>query len=251
MPESIKTKISTIDSVEIHHFAKDSSQWWDEGGPFAPLHRLNPVRMAYIKDQICKHFDLNAKKQEPFKKLDILDIGCGGGLVCEPLARLGANVTGADADESAIATARQHAQKSGVEISYIAGDAAQLTEEFDVVLALEIIEHVSDIPAFISLCKQRLKPGGLLIFSTLNRTAKSYALGIIVAEYLLRWVPKGTHNWKKFVRPSELAQYSRQESLHPDNMTGLIYNPLSGDFALSETDIDVNYLMSFKQQGKA
>ncbi len=228
---------STIDYNEINHFAKDSSKWWDEDGPFKPLHRLNPVRVEYIENQINGRYGA-------LDNLDILDIGCGGGLVTEELAHLGANVTGIDADANAIDTAINHAKASNLDITYICDDARNLDKQYDIVIALEIIEHVPDIGAFIKLCKSRLKPDGLLIMSTLNRTPKSYALGIIAAEYILKWVPRGTHKWNKFVKPSEIAHHARKYGLTSQNVTGLIFNPLNNEFKLSKTDLDVNYLIS-------
>lgn len=242
--------MSTINSQEISHFSKDAGHWWDENGPFKPLHRLNPVRIGYIKEQICAHYDLDQNTLKPFTGLSILDIGCGGGLVCEPLARLGAKVTGADADPVAIEVATQHAADSGLKIKYENKPAEELKTKFDVVLALEIIEHVDNPNAFVAACEKLLKPGGLIIFSTLNRTPKSYALGIIAAEYILGWVPKGTHSWKKFIQPSELTRFSRAANLKPNNIKGLIFNPLSGDFQMSDTDIDVNYFLSATKHTK-
>ncbi len=237
---------ATIDENEIKHFAKDSAKWWDENGPFKPLHRLNPVRMKYIKEQICEHYNRDNDLLDSLNGLDVLDIGCGGGLVCESLSRMGANVTGIDADTNAVETAKSHAEISDLNITYKNGDAADLDQKFDVVCALEIIEHVSDINAFIKICSSKLKPNGILIMSTLNRTAKSYALGIIAAEYMLGWVPRGTHNWKKFIKPSEIAAHARTQNLTPHNVTGLIFNPLKNNFKLSKTDLDVNYLITLK-----
>lgn len=234
---------ATIDQKEIEHFSKDSAKWWDENGPFKPLHRLNPVRMSYIKDQICLHYDREDDDLRPLKDLKILDIGCGGGLVCEPLSRMGANVTGIDADANAIHAAKDHAATCDLDINYICGDAQGLDKKYDVICALEVIEHVSDVSAFIKICTDKLKPEGILILSTLNRTPKSYALGIVAAEYLLNWVPKGTHDWKKFLKPSEVSTHARHHGLSPKNIKGLIFNPLKNDFQLSETDLDVNYLM--------
>lgn len=236
--------MSSIDRLEIENFSKDSARWWDGNGPFAPLHRLNPVRLSYIKAQICSHFGLDDKALTPFKGLRVLDIGCGGGLACEPLARLGAEVTGADADATAIVAAKNHARESGLDIRYINAPAEDIHEKFDVILALEIIEHVTDPAAFIQSIAILLRPGGLAIFSTLNRTPRSFALGIVAAEYILRWVPRGTHTWKKFIRPSELAAFCREAGLMPGDVTGLIFNPALNAFTLSKSDLAVNYLMS-------
>lgn len=238
---------STIDENEINHFAKDSQQWWDENGPFKPLHRLNPVRMKYIKQQICDHFSRDFNNLKALENIEVLDIGCGGGLVSESLSKMGANVTGIDADQNAISVAKDHAKKSELKIDYKCDDITNLDKKFDVICALEIIEHVKDAPSFVKLCASKLKPDGLLIMSTLNRTPKSYALGIVAAEYILGWVPRGTHSWKKFAKPSEMAQYARSQNLKTHNVTGLIFNPLKNKFELSETDLDVNYLITFKQ----
>ena len=234
---------NTVDQKEIQAFSKDSMHWWDHNGPFKPLHRLNPVRLGYIKDKICAHFGRDPLSLKPFTGLKILDIGCGGGLVCEPMARLDATVTGADADAQAITVAKDHARKSDLTIDYQNKPAEQINTTFDVVLALEIIEHVSDPAAFMHNCAALCKDDGLVILSTLNRTPKSFALGIVAAEYLLRWVPQGTHNWKKFIKPAELAQHARNAGLHPLHTSGLIFNPLKNEFALSKTDMDVNYFM--------
>lgn len=243
---------SSVNQEEINHFAADSAEWWDENGPFKPLHRLNPTRLSYIRDQICAHFN-RTDSLKPFTGLDILDIGCGGGLVCEPMARLGANVTGADADAQAIDIAQTHAKLGELDIIYRAAPAETLLKEgkkFDVVLALEIVEHVDNVQDFVQSCADLCKPGGMIIFSTLNRTPKSFALGIIAAERILRWVPKGTHQWKKFLRPSELATLIQNIDARPDNMSGLIFNPLKGSFELSERDIDVNYFMTAVKSAK-
>lgn len=275
---------NTVDEREIQAFSKDAGHWWDSEGPFKPLHRLNPVRMKYIKEQICAAFDLDTSSLKPLNGLKILDIGCGGGLVCEPLARMGGNVTGADADPVAIEVARKHAEHSGLEIEYLNKSSEELlhshpervrsgparlstskNEEshsssgdpstdarddrhlYDAVLALEIIEHVSDPAAFVENCARLCKPGGLVIFSTLNRTPKSYALGIIAAEYILRWVPQGTHSWKKFIKPSELSRFARAADLEVHAINGLIFNPLKGEFSISKTDLDVNYFLVCKR----
>lgn len=237
----------SVEREEIEHFSKDAPRWWDESGPFAPLHRLNPVRLEYIKAQICSHFGRDIKDLRSLAGLQVLDIGCGGGLVSEPMARMGAAVTGIDADNVAISVAKDHAAQSELQIDYQCTTAESLlssSHAYDVVLALEIVEHVSNISDFVASCSRLVKPGGLVIFSTLNRTPKAFALGIVAAEYILRWVPRGTHSWKKFVRPSELAAAARQNGLSLADITGLIYNPLKGGFTLSKTDLDVNYLMS-------
>ena len=239
--------MSSIDAQEIENFSKDAGQWWDENGPFKPLHRLNPVRLSYIKAQICKVFERDVDDLKALKGLDILDVGCGGGLVCEPLARLGGNVTGADADAAAIDVAQDHAKASGLKIEYLNKPAEEIDQQFDVVLALEIIEHVADPQEFVESVAKLAKPGGLVIFSTLNRNPKSFLLGIVAAEYILRWVPQGTHNWNKFVRPSELAKMGRQTGLEAQDITGLIFDPLKNEFRLSKNDLDVNYLLSCKK----
>jgi 2-polyprenyl-6-hydroxyphenyl methylase/3-demethylubiquinone-9 3-methyltransferase len=246
----MQQKKHTVDQAEIDHFRKDSARWWDENGPFRPLHRLNPVRMSYIRDAACAHFGRDAGSLSPLKGLKTLDVGCGGGLVCEPLARMGAKATGIDADGQAIAIASEHAAGGGLDIDYRAATTDELAagkERFDIVLALEVIEHVADVDKFVDECVELCKPGGLLIFSTLNRTLKSFALGIVTAEYFLRWVPQGTHDWRKFVKPSELAAALRRAGAMPTGEKGLIYNPLKCDFYLSDSDIDVNYLMSARK----
>lgn len=230
---------TSINPREIEHFTRDSARWWDEDGPFRPLHRLGPLRLRYLTGRIENRFG------SPPSGLRVLDIGCGGGLVCEPLARLGADVTGIDADGQAIAVAQEHAKLSGLKINYAATTAENLLDRgkaYDVVLALEIVEHVSDLNGFVSSCAALCKPGGLLIFSTLNRTPQSFALGIVAAEYILRWVPRGTHDWKKFVRPSELAAASRRAALNPAGIQGYVFNPLAGEFGLSD-NVAVNYFL--------
>ncbi len=242
--------MNTVNQAEIQNFSKDSSHWWDINGPFKPLHRLNPVRLDYIKQQICAHFGRDYKSLKTYEGLDILDIGCGGGLVCEPMARLGGNVTGIDADENAIAVATEHAVENNLEIKYQATSSDELVKsgnKYDVVLVLEIIEHVDNQDLFVKNVMDLCKPDGLVIFSTLNRNPKSFALGIVAAEYILRWVPKGTHNWKKFVKPSELSKMVRQHGGKPNDICGLAYNPFKDEFHLAPKDLDVNYLMSVKK----
>ncbi len=234
----------SVDQNEIQNFSKDSSHWWDENGPFKPLHKLNPVRLKHIKAQICTAFERDEQDLKALKGLKILDIGCGGGLICEPMARLGADITGVDADANAIEVAKAHTDEMGLTVTYKNGAAEDLKGPYDVVLALEVIEHVSDVDSFVQTCIRLCKPGGIIIFSTLNRTAKSFALGIVAAEYILRWVPQGTHNWKKFVKPSELSRAVRKNSAKVQDITGLMYNPVTDEFSIHKTDIDVNYFMT-------
>lgn len=242
--------MSSINRQEIENFAKDADKWWDEDGPFAPLHRINPVRLKYIHDEITAHFSKDDEKL--FKKLKILDVGCGGGLVCEPMARLGGNrggnITGIDADETAISVAKSHAEEQNLKITYKNTTAEELLKKehggYDVVLVLEIVEHVANVEEFVKTCVDLCRPGGLIIFSTLNRTAKSFALGIVAAEYILRWVPRGTHNWKQFLKPSEMARYIHKCNATQIGQKGLIYSPLEMDFKLSDKDFDVNYFIT-------
>ncbi len=245
---SMKSK--TVDPDEISHFAKDSAQWWDEHGPFAPIHRMNPTRLSYLKRVICAHYGRDERDLKALKGLSILDAGCGGGVVCEPLARLGANVMGIDADRNAIDAATAHAARSGLNIAYIHGTTDELDEKFDVVLALEIVEHVADVDAFVQSCVDRCKPGGLVVFSTLNKTLKSMALAKIAAEYIVRWVPAGTHDWRKFLRPSTLSAALRRAGATPFEAMGLVFNPLKNEFLLSPSDLDVNYFIAATKERK-
>ena len=240
-------RLSSIDSDEIERFAKDSEHWWDEKGPFKPLHKINPARLSFIKQQICDHYG-RGDGILTFENLEILDIGCGGGLICEPLARLGAVVTGLDADSGAIKTAKEHARTENLKITYLNEDLKNIDKQFDVVLALEILEHVSDVSLFIEQAAKVLSPHGLMVVSTVNRTAKSFALGIVAAEYILRWVPKGTHSWKNFIKPSELARHARKCNLQPVKINGIVYSPKKDGFYLSESSTDINYSMSFKSK---
>lgn len=241
---------STINDAEVAHFSAIADEWWDEQGKFAPLHKLNPIRLGYLKDQIIRHYSGNdgvhGQSATPLNNLSLVDIGCGGGLVAEPMARLGATVTGVDASEINIRVASMHAENTGIPITYRAATAEQLALEgaqFDVVLALEMIEHVDNVGLlYDSLC-HLVKPGGLLILSTLNRTAKSYALGIIAAERVLRWLPPGTHTWSKFIKPSEMAAALRQRGLMVTETMGITFSPINWSFSLNAKDLDVNYLM--------
>ncbi|WP_416898151.1 MAG: bifunctional 2-polyprenyl-6-hydroxyphenol methylase/3-demethylubiquinol 3-O-methyltransferase UbiG [Minwuia sp.] len=242
MSESIET---TVDPDEIARFSAMADTWWDPEGPMKPLHRLTPARMRYLTSQLNAHFG-RAESGNSLDGLRILDIGCGGGLVAEPLARLGADVTGVDAAEKNVEVARLHAAGSGLKIDYRHGRAealAEAGEQFDAVMALEIIEHVADPALFVASVAKLVKPGGLVIFSTINRTPKAYGLAIVGAEYVLRWLPRGTHTWSKFVKPSELARHGRAAGLEMRDVTGLVYSPVSG-FSLNRTDVDVNYFAS-------
>lgn len=241
---------TSIDPDEVEQFSRIAEEWWDESGKFKPLHDINPTRIGYIKQHICEHFGKDVDSIRPFSGLKLLDIGCGGGLICEPMTRLGADVSGVDASEKNIKTAALHAEQSGLEIDYRASTAESLVEnkeQFDVVLALEIIEHVVDPDAFIASCSNLVKPDGVLIMSTINRTAKSYAMAIIGAEYILRLMPRGTHDWKKFVKPSEMRRAMESSGLEIVNTSGMVMNPLKWEWRISDTDIDVNYLMIGKK----
>ena len=236
---------ASVDAAEIERFSRYGATWWDPRGPMATLHKFNPVRLAYIRDQATEHFGCDAKKLDCLKGLRILDIGCGGGLLSEPLARLGADMVGVDPAEKNIAVARAHAEESGVAVDYRASTAEDLAaghEHFDVVLAMEVIEHVVDVAEFVATCASMVKPGGLMIAATLNRTLKSFALAIVGAEYVLRWLPRGTHQWDKFVTPTELEAAFEAAGLQVIGERGVIYNPFADRWQLS-SDMDVNYML--------
>jgi 2-polyprenyl-6-hydroxyphenyl methylase/3-demethylubiquinone-9 3-methyltransferase len=236
----------SIDPREVERFAAMAEGWWDPNGKFRPLHVLNPVRLAYSRDRAIARFGLDPKERRVLTGLTLLDIGCGGGLVAEPLARLGASVTGIDAGEQNIGVATAHAAQTGTAVDYRAISAEALAAEgrqFDIVLALEIVEHVADVGAFMDAATALVRPGGLLVMATLNRTPKAFALAIVGAEWVLRWLPRGTHDWKKFVRPSELARELRRNGLALQEIRGVTYNPLSDRWALS-ADTDVNYMIA-------
>lgn len=241
----------TVDAREIENFEALAEAWWDPEGEFRLLHRLNPVRIDYIRKHLCAHFGRDPETPEPLEGLRLLDIGCGGGLLCEPTARMGAEVTGLDAGEKNIRVAKAHSEKSGLAIDYRHGSAETLAEaegRFDAILNMEVVEHVADRALFLRSCGILLKDGGVMVLSTLNRTAKSFAFAIIGAEYVLRWLPRGTHQWDKFVRPSELADDLRSNNLAISHMTGVSYDPLVGAWHLSN-DIDVNYMMFVTKAG--
>lgn len=236
---------STIDPAEIAKFEAMAAEWWDPHGKFKPLHMLNPCRLDYITGQIAAEFDRDLTQPHPFAGLRILDIGCGGGLLSEPMARLGAQVVGADAAERNIPVAQVHAEQSGLTIDYRHTSAealAEAGEQFDAVLNMEVVEHVSDPLAYLTACQQLLKPGGLMICSTLNRNAKSFAMAIVGAEYVMRWLPKGTHEWKKFITPDELYDLLRRAGLTPVDRKGMVFNPITWSWSLSSRDLSVNYV---------
>ncbi len=235
----------TIDTSELARFAAGAAEWWRSDGRFAALHRINPVRLGFIRSRLATHFRRDPGSLRPFTGLRLLDIGCGGGLVCEPMTRLGFAVTGLDAAGEAIEAAREHARLAGLAIDYVVGTAETLAaagERFDTVLALEIVEHVADRDALLRSLGNLTAQGGAVIVSTLNRTLRAYALSILAAEYLLGWIPRGTHDWRKYVRPSELILSLRRHGLRPKEIVGLAYDPAAGGWSLGP-DIGVNYLV--------
>ena len=240
-------KSNTINKQEIEKFSKIASQWWDPNGKFKPLHKFNPIRIEYIKDSIIKHFKIKATKT-PLKKIDILDIGCGGGLLSEPMCRLGAKVVGIDASKKNIQVAKFHAKKNNLNINYICSspEILKIKKKFDVVLNMEIVEHVNDINFFIKKSSELLKKNGLMFVATLNKTLKSYMFAIIGAEYIMGWLPIGTHDWEKFVKPEDLIKISKKNSLEIENLDGLKYNLLKNKWIVSE-DNSVNYIAKFKK----
>ena len=241
----VNSSTSSVDTAEIERFSRLASTWWDPRGPMAPLHKLNPVRLGYIRDKATAHFGRDPKKLDCLKGLRMLDIGCGAGILSEPLARLGAAMVGADPSEENIAVASAHAEDNGVEVDYRATTAealAEANEKFDVVLAMEVVEHVNDVNEVVATCASMVKPGGLMVAATLNRTLKSFALAIVGAEYVLRWLPRGTHQWDKFVKPSELERAVEATGLNVTGERGVIYNPLADRWQLS-SDMDVNYML--------
>ncbi|MBD0413514.1 bifunctional 2-polyprenyl-6-hydroxyphenol methylase/3-demethylubiquinol 3-O-methyltransferase UbiG [Oryzicola mucosus] len=242
MPEATR---STIDKNEVDRFSAMAAEWWSPTGKFRPLHKFNPVRLAYIRDQVATRFGRDIHAAKPFEGLRFLDIGCGGGLLCEPMARLGAEVVGADASATNIEVAKLHAAESGVTIDYRATTAEALAdagEKFDVVLNMEVVEHVADIDLFIGKTSEMVKPGGLMFVATINRTLKALGLAIIGAEYVLRWLPRGTHQYEKLVRPEELEKALSTAGMSVIDRTGVVYSPLSDRWQRSK-DMDVNYML--------
>ncbi len=237
---------STIDPAEVARFEGIARTWWDPKGPMAVLHKFNPVRLAYIRDLACERFGRDPKTMQALEGLSLVDIGCGGGVLCEPLARLGAQVTGLDPAPTNIAVASAHAEAGGLSIDYRQQTIEALVAEgarFDIVLAMEVVEHVADVDAFVTACCAAVKPGGLLVMATLNRTLKSYALAIVGAEYVLRWLPRGTHDWDKFVTPDELGDAITRGGLELGDSTGVVYNPFTDRWSASR-DTDVNYMLA-------
>jgi 2-polyprenyl-6-hydroxyphenyl methylase/3-demethylubiquinone-9 3-methyltransferase len=237
---------TTVDPAEIARFARIAEEWWDPSGKFAPLHRLNPVRLGFIRDRAADHWQRQPLSGSPLRGLSLLDVGCGGGLISEPMMRLGARVTGIDAAEGNITAARQHAAGQELAIDYRATTAEALAAtgaQFDIVLALEIVEHVADVDLFLQSVGRLASPGGLVFVSTLNRTAKAWALAIAGAEYLLGWLPRGTHDWRRFLKPSELVRGLRRAGVEPQEIVGVVYSPLRRAWSLASNDLDVNYML--------
>jgi len=238
-------KTSTVDAAEIEKFSAMAAEWWDPAGKFKPLHKFNPVRLGYIRDHLCRHFGLDARSPRPLEGKRLLDIGCGGGLLAEPMTRLGAQVVGADASENNIKTASVHAAQQGLEIDYRCTSAealAEAGETFDIVLNMEVIEHVADVGLFVDASAAMVRPGGVMFVATLNRTLKAFALAIVGAEYVLGWLPRGTHQWDKFITVAELRQHLTASGLEVSDISGVVYNPLADEWRLSR-DTDVNYMV--------
>ncbi|WP_292054672.1 MULTISPECIES: bifunctional 2-polyprenyl-6-hydroxyphenol methylase/3-demethylubiquinol 3-O-methyltransferase UbiG [unclassified Brevundimonas] len=235
----------SIDPADVARFSAQAAEWWDAKGPFAPLHRFNPARLKFVRDRVADHYGLDPNTRAPFKGMSLIDIGCGGGLLAEPMRRMGFEVTALDASSENIGTARAHAAQVGLEINYRAATVEQIVAEgagpFDVVLTMEVIEHVADPGEFVRTCSKLVKPGGIMIVATLNRTLKGLLLGKFAAEYVLRWVPAGTHDWRQFLKPDEIREMLKSEPLTVTGPFGLEYNPLTDKW--KEGDADINYMM--------
>jgi 2-polyprenyl-6-hydroxyphenyl methylase / 3-demethylubiquinone-9 3-methyltransferase len=244
-----ETARTTIDQGEVDRFSAMAAEWWDPKGKFRPLHKFNPVRIKYVRDQACENFGRDPNTHRPLEGLRVLDIGCGGGLLSEPIARLGATVLGADASERNIGIASTHAAQTGIDVDYRAVTAEELAangEKFDIVLNMEVVEHVSDVNFFLSTCASMVKPGGMMFIATINRTMKAMALAIVGAEYVLRWLPRGTHQFEKLVRPDEVERPIMEAGLQIADKTGVFFNPLLNQWNLS-SDMDVNYMILAKR----
>jgi 2-polyprenyl-6-hydroxyphenyl methylase / 3-demethylubiquinone-9 3-methyltransferase len=236
---------TSIDPAEVAKFSAIAAEWWDPAGKFAPLHKFNPVRLSFLKAEACAHFGRDPRALRPFEGLSLLDIGCGGGLLSEPMTRLGFAVTGADASERNIGTARAHAAEVGLAIDYRAVTAEELAAEgrsYDVVLNMEVVEHVADVGAYLAACAALVKPGGITVVATMNKTLKSLALAKIGAEYVLGWLPRGTHDWNRFIPPAALQAMLEEAGLTICKTQGVSFNPLAWDWHLS-SDVDVNYMI--------
>jgi 2-polyprenyl-6-hydroxyphenyl methylase / 3-demethylubiquinone-9 3-methyltransferase len=241
----VQTAQTTIDDDEVARFSAMADEWWDPTGKFRPLHKFNPIRLGYIRDRLCAHFGRDPRSLTPLDGLTLLDVGCGGGLISEPLARMGATVTGIDASERNIGTARAHAARSDLEIDYrctTAEDLMAAGETYDIVLSLEVVEHVADVDLFLDSCTALVRDGGAMVLATLNRTPKAFMFGIVGAEYVMRWLPRGTHDWRKFVRPSELCRSLRRNGVDVSDISGLSFNPLTDEWRVSG-DVSVNYIL--------
>jgi 2-polyprenyl-6-hydroxyphenyl methylase/3-demethylubiquinone-9 3-methyltransferase len=236
---------TTINPAEIAKFTAMAEEWWDPTGKFKPLHKFSPVRLGYIREHLLSHYRRDGSQMRPFEGLTVLDVGCGGGLLCEPLARLGATVTGIDAAERNIKIASLHAEQSGVEVTYLtttSEDLAAQGETYDLVLNMEVVEHVDNVPLYMKSCADLVKPGGLMLTATLNRTARAFALAIVGAEYVLGWLPKGTHDWKKFLTPEEIRTLLTRNGLKVTGETGVVFHPLADEWRASR-DMGVNYMI--------
>lgn len=237
---------NTVNRDEVEFFAKLADTWWDPKGPFKPLHKLNPTRLRYIRQTVEAHFGIEPGKVKPFEGLRFLDIGCGGGLVSEPMARLGADMIGVDASANNIGTAKTHAEQTGITVDYrntTSEALAEAGELFDVIINMEVVEHVADVDLYLASCRKLLKPGGIMLTSTLNRNAKSFLFAIVGAEYVLKWLPKGAHDWRKFITPDELGNHLEKAGCTETSRTGFVFSPIGG-WVLSSSDLSVNYVIA-------